>query len=128
MKVFDSSLTVSQSDLDELNHVNNVKYVEWVQNIAKAHWLNNASQKIIKEYYWVMLSHCIEYKSAAFLNELISLKTYVKKSEGVTSVRIVEMFNENNKLLATSETKWCLVNAKTHKPARITEEIIHLFN
>lgn len=128
MDIFESSLNVSQSDLDDLNHVNNVKYVEWVQNIAKAHWLNNASQNIIKEYYWVMLSHCIEYQNSAFLNETISIKTYVKKSEGVKSIRIVEIYNENEKLLVKSETKWCLINAKTHKPARITEEIIHLFS
>jgi acyl-CoA thioester hydrolase len=128
MQIFETSRIVKPNDLDELNHVNNIRYVEWVQNIAKAHWLQNASPKIIKDYYWVMLSHCIEYKSAAFLNDNIKLKTYVTKSEGVTSVRIVEISNANNKLLAKSETRWCLISNQTNRPARITAEIIDLFS
>ena len=75
-----------------------------------------------------MLSHFIEYKSAAFLNDKIKFKTYVVKSEGVTSVRMVEISDANNKLLAKSETTWCLMSAKTNKPARITSEIIELFS
>lgn len=128
MQIFESSLQVTQNDLDELNHVNNIRYIEWVQDIAKAHWLKYASKNIITEYFWVMLSHCIEYKSAAYLNDCIKLKTYVIKSEGVKSVRIVEMFNDKNKLLAKSETTWCLMSSKTNRPARITSEIIELFN
>ena len=128
MQIFETSTIVKPNDLDELNHVNNVRYIEWVQNIAKAHWLQNASQKIIKDYYWVMLSHCIEYKSAAILNDSIKLKTYVTKSEGVTSVRVVEINNSSDKLLAKSETTWCLMSTKTNRPARITAEIIELFS
>jgi acyl-CoA thioester hydrolase len=128
MHIFERSLTVTKSDLDELNHVNNIRYVQWVQNIAKEHWLNNASAEIIRAYYWVMLSHCIEYKSAAFLGDSILIKTFVKKSEGVKSIRIVEIYNNNKTLLASSETTWCLMSSKTNKPARITEDIIKLFN
>ena len=39
MQIFETSRIVKTNDLDELNHVNNIRYVEWVQNIAKAHWL-----------------------------------------------------------------------------------------
>ena len=128
MHIFERSLTVTKSDLDELNHVNNIRYVQWVQNIAKEHWLNNASAEIIRAYYWVMLSHCIEYKSAAFLGDSILIKTYVKKSHGVKSIRMVDIYNNSNALLASSETTWCLMSSKTNKPARITEDIIKLFN
>jgi len=60
---------------------------------------------------------------------MIHVKTYVTKSEGVTSTRIVKMFNaKTNKLLVKSETNWCLVSAKTNRPTRITTEIVELFN
>lgn len=128
MQIFETSTIVKPNDLDELNHVNNVRYVEWVQNIAKAHWVHSASKQILKDYYWVMLSHFIEYKSAALLNDSIKFKTYVVKSEGVTSVRMVEISNANNKLLAKSETTWCLMSVQTNRPTRITSEIIELFS
>ena len=93
------------------------------------HWQKNTSKEINDNYYWVLLSHNIDYKSSAYLNEVITLKTYITKSEGVTSKRIVEMYNsKTNKLLVKSETNWCLFDAKTNRPTRMTDEIINLFN
>lgn len=128
MQTFETTLVVTQNDLDELNHVNNIRYVEWVQDVAKSHWLSNASPEIINNYYWVMLSHYIEYKSEALLNDVIKLKTYVINSEGVTTTRMVEICNSNDKLLAKSETTWCLISNETKRPARIMPEIIDLFS
>lgn len=129
MDVFESQIIVTKDDLDELNHVNNVRYVQWVNNAAKMHWQQNTTEEITNRFYWVVLKHHIEYKSSAFLNDVITLKTYVLKSEGVRSTRIVEIYNnKTNKLLAKSETNWCLIDSKTNRPTRITDEIINLFN
>lgn len=128
MQTFETTLIVTHDDLDELNHVNNIKYVEWVQNIAKAHWHEKATSNIIANYFWVMLSHFIEYKSPALLNDVIKLKTYVIHYKGATCTRVVEICNATDKLLAKSETNWCLIQSKTKRPVRITPEIIELFN
>ena len=128
MQIHTEFLTVIESDLDELNHVNNVRYVQWVNDIAKAHRLKMASQTMLDNYFWVLINHKITYKSQAVLNDLILLKTFVKSSEGVTSIRIVEIYNNSSKkLLATSETKWCFMDVKTRKPIRITQDIKGLF-
>jgi acyl-CoA thioester hydrolase len=120
MQTFETQITVSNQHLDMLNHVNNVQYVQWVQDIAEQHW--NA-------FYWVMLSHHIRYKGEAILNDVITLKTFVTKAEGVKSTRVVEIYNQQtNKLLTTSETEWCLMSKKTHRPTRITPEIATLFS
>ena len=59
----------------------------------------------------------------------LTIKTYVSKSEGLYSIRHVEITNKTKaKLIVTSETKWCFMDAKTKKPARITSEIINLFH
>lgn len=128
MQIFEKLISVTKDDLDELNHVNNVRYVQWTQDIAKEHWLQYATEEILKNFFWVLLNHHIEYKSPAVLNDVIKLKTYVIKAEGVTSTRIVEMFNKNNKLLVKSETHWCLISSKTLRPTRINSEIANLFN
>lgn len=129
MQIFQKTITVTKDDLDQLNHVNNVRYVQWVQDIAEKHWLQNTSQDILENYFWVLVSHHIEYKSQAVLGDQLNIKTYVSKSEGVTSIRHFEIFNQNNgKLITTSETKWCFMDAKTKRPTRITPEIAALFN
>lgn len=129
MQIFRKEIKVSQTDLDQLNHVNNVRYVQWIQDIAEAHWLKNASQQILDSYYWVLVKHTIDYKGQAFLGDAVLIKTFVESSKGVSSIRKVEMYNQNSdKLIITSETKWCLINKNSNRPTRITPEIAELFN
>ncbi len=128
MQIYAQDKTVTKDDLDQLNHVNNVVYVQWVQEIAEAHWQQKASAKILSDYFWVLLNHHIDYKSPAFLNDTITINTYVTKSEGVTSTRIVEIYHKySKKLIVKSETNWCLISVETNKPTRITEAISDLF-
>ena len=129
MQNFTKTVTVSKEDLDDLNHVNNVRYIEWVNSIAKAHWIENASKKILDNHFWILLSHTIDYKKPAFLKDELLLKTYVLNAEGVTSTRIVEIYNNKTQvLLAKSQTKWCFISSQTKKPSRITEDILKLFS
>ena len=128
MKTLEKEITVSKNDLDDLNHVNNVVYIKWVQEIAKNHWKSLVSNEVFKNYYWVLLEHQIKYLSPAFLNDKIRLKTYIENTEGVKSSRIVEVYNKNNnKLLVTSKTIWCLLSTKTNRPFRISDEIKKAF-
>jgi acyl-CoA thioester hydrolase len=129
MESFEKLITVTQADLDDLKHVNNVRYVQWVQDVAELHWTSKATSTILDTYFWVMLSHHIQYKGQAFLGDQLLLKTFVTKSEGVTSTRMVEIYNKSTgKLLTTSETNWCFMSKESNRPARIPTEIINLFN
>lgn len=129
MQTFEKIITVTQEDLDQLNHVNNVRYVQWVQDIAKAHWMLRAPNQILDDYFWILVRHTIDYKNQAVLGDILKLKTYVLNSEGVTSVRMVEIFNAStNKLLVKSETKWCFMDKKTYRPTRILAEVANLFD
>lgn len=126
MQTFEFTKKVADDDLDALNHVNNVRYVQWVQDIAEKHWTARTSETILNNYFWVMLSHHIQYKQPALLDDMVMIKTYVIKSEGVTSTRVVEFF-KGETLLAKSETQWCFMSKGTLKPTRITDEIKNLF-
>ena len=129
MHTYEKLITVTEMDLDGLNHVNNVRYVQWVQDVAEEHWISKASHPIMDTYYWVMVNHHIQYKGQAFLNDVLLLKTYVTKSEGVISTRIVEIYNESSgKLLTTSETNWCFISKANNRPTRIPPEIITIFD
>ncbi|HRJ28392.1 MAG TPA: thioesterase family protein [Cyclobacteriaceae bacterium] len=129
MKAFEQTITVQQHDIDRLNHVNNVVYLQWVQDVATAHWQSLASMEIQKKYSWVVLKHEIEYFSPALLNDFLTVKTWVEKSEGVRSERHVEFYNhKTNKLLVRAKTNWCLLEAMTMRPRRIEEDILQLFH
>lgn len=128
MQIHELELIVSEDHLDARNHVNNVQYVQWVQDIAEAHWTLKAPKDIQVNFYWVMLSHFIQYKAEAVLGDVLKLKTFVTKSEGVRSTRVVELYNATtNKLLSTSETIWCFISNENHRPTRIPEHVQMLF-
>ena len=115
-------------DLDDLNHVNNVRYVQWIQDISKEHWQTKASPIMQNEVIWVVLSHHIEYKRAAVLNDRIKITTYIDSSSGAKSIRVVEMKHAvTNKLLVKSSTEWCLLESKSYKPMRIPDDIKEIF-
>ena len=127
MESYQKTIRVVQDDLDELHHVNNVRYLEWIQDISREHWELKAPEPVKSEVVWVVLSHHITYRKAAFLGEELQIKTHVAANTGVTSKRIVEISHQDRGLLVKSETDWCLLNAKSQKPMRIPEEIRQLF-
>lgn len=126
MDTYTEKYTVKKSEIDDLSHVNNVVYLQWVNNISIAHWNNLTTQTIKEKYIWVAIRHEIDYLKPAFLNDSICLKTWIVSLKGVKSIRKVEIYKEDI-LIAKSETTWCLLDSKTHKIARITKEIEDLF-
>ncbi|MFN9865141.1 MAG: acyl-CoA thioesterase, partial [Bacteroidota bacterium] len=52
---FALTFQVNPQDIDELNHVNNVVYVRWVQEIAQAHWDAVASPELKSGNVWMLL-------------------------------------------------------------------------
>ena len=126
-KVFlNHSFKVEKNDIDALNHVNNIVYLKWVQDISELHWNTLASKEMKASCVWVALRHEIDYLNQAYENDLINCYTWIEKNEGVKSIRIVHIYC-NKKLLAKSRTTWCLLDAKSLKPKRITKEIMELF-
>ena len=123
MSVFETNYTVVTSNIDELNHVNNVVYLQWIQDIANLHWDELKQGVDTAAYVWVVIRHEIDYLNQALLGDTLLAKTWVGKTAGVKSIRHVE-FYRNNKLLVKAQTTFCLLHAKSLKPMRITDEIL----
>lgn len=125
---FSITIKVQQADIDELDHVNNVVYLRWVQDVAAAHWDTIASTEMKKKYAWVVLRHEIDYKNPAVLGDELIAKTWVSACEGVRSVRNVKVYQTaTGKLVAEAKTTWCLLDAQTMKPKRIEDDILSIF-
>ncbi|KAA1247527.1 thioesterase family protein [Aquimarina sp. RZ0] len=127
-EIFESQIIVPASAIDDINHVNNVQYLQWVQDIAKEHWEEKTSQKMRDTYVWVVLSHFIEYYHPAFEGDQITLQTWIDHYRGVKSERHTKIINTyTKKVIVSAKTSWCLLYKETLRPARITDEIVTLF-
>jgi acyl-CoA thioester hydrolase len=125
---FNHSVTVEPDDIDDLEHVNNVVYLRWVQEVAAAHWANVASEEMKQKYSWVVLRHEIDYRNPAFLGDKLIVRTWVSSCEGVRSVRNVKFYQSGGgELVAETKTTWCLLDSQTMKPRRIEEDIASVF-
>jgi len=127
-RVFELPVTVSDSDIDELDHVNNIVYLRWVQEAASAHWAVLSNAGINEKYVWVVLRHEIDYLQPALRNDTIMAHTWVGKNAGVKSERHTQLYNTvTGKKLAEAVTTWCLLDAVTMRPRRIEADILSLF-
>ena len=125
-KQFQISIIVSEDVLDEANHVNNVEYLRWVQEVSQQHWRSKVSEETTQKYAWVALDHHIQYKRPAFLNEELILKTFITANTAATCTRRVEIYRDD-KLITKATTNWCLIDNNTQKPSRIPAEILARF-
>ena len=122
---FSFTLIVTKSELDALNHVNNVTYLKWVQNVAEKHWNSIVNAESGNKYVWVVIRHEIDYFLPAILNDEITITTYIGDSYGVKSERFVEI-KKADKLLAKAKTIWCLLDKNTMKPVKVPSEIMSI--
>jgi len=125
---YSTEIKVPNSAIDELNHVNNIIYLTWVQKISAEHWNKTIPKEIRNQMFWVVLNHNISYKNPAFEGEELILTTWVAKMQGVKSERRVEIKRKSDdKIIVEAKTLWCLIDAKSKKPKRIDEEITKAF-
>lgn len=127
--MFEQRIVVHSSDLDERQHVNNVVYLRWVQDVAIAHWQALASQEDQSELAWVALRHEIDYVSPAFIGDEILVRTWVGLAERLSFERLTEIRRAtDDMLLAKARTLWCPVDARSGRPKRVSAAIRALFS
>ncbi len=123
--LFTHQLIALKSDIDHLNHVNNVVYVRWVQEVAAAHWDAMASKELKNKYAWMLIRHEIDYLSQAYEGDIITGETWVGETKGATFERFVEL-SKGDQILTKSKMIWCLLDSQTLKPKRVDSMMIEL--
>ncbi|PCH74721.1 MAG: thioesterase [Flavobacteriaceae bacterium] len=119
--------TVIQDEIDALGHVNNVCYIQWVQNAAEKHWAVLSKDHTFENYVWVVLRHEIDYIASAKLDDKITIRTWVGESYGVKSERFVEILKDGQ-ILVKATTTWCLLDKKKMKVVRVPFEVLEAVN
>ena len=128
--VYIYKFTVPADSLDENGHVNNVRFVQWMQDAAVRHYesLGGISLSQAVGATWVVRSHNIEYLRPAFAGDCIQVRTWVVNIHRVRSLRRYRFIRvADGKLLVKAETDWIFVNATSGAPMAVPEQILHIF-
>jgi acyl-CoA thioester hydrolase len=127
--IYAKSFMIPRSSIDENGHVNNVAYVQWMQDIAVEHYSSIGGVLAQgPDATWVVREHKIEYLVPAFAGEEIEIRTWVENVRRVRSLRKYEFFRKSDgKVLVRGETDWVFVELKTGRPLAIPEEVSRVF-
>lgn len=126
--IFELTLTAGPEHIDELGHVNNAVWVQWIQKIAVAHWESLAPQAHKDAYYWVVVRHEIDYLRAAFEGDLISARTWVGDApKGARFDRFVEFSGADGRTCVHSKTQWAIIDKELNRPIRVPREVVAPF-
>jgi acyl-CoA thioester hydrolase len=128
--IFTKVITVPHTAIDENGHVNNVTYVQWMQDIAVEHYASiGGIEAQGPDATWVVREHKIEYLLPAFATEEIELRTWVENIRRVRSLRKYEFVRKaDGKTLVKGETDWVFLDIKTGSPRAVPDEVIKTFS
>jgi acyl-CoA thioester hydrolase len=128
--VYSRLFIIPAESIDENGHVNNVAYVQWMQEIAIEHYASiGGIDAQGKDGTWVVREHHIEYLQPAFAGDEIEIRTWVENLRRVRSLRKYEFVRKSDgKTLVRGETDWVFVNPKTGAPRAIPDEVARVFS
>lgn len=128
MRLYTLPIQVTARDIDTNGHVNNIVYVQWMQDAAIAHSdsVGCTLATAAAGCAWVARSHQIEYLRPAFAGDRVLVQTWlIDATRKSTSPRRYRMVRESDgALLAKGETLWVFVDAQTGRPRTIPPEVI----
>ena len=129
--VFRRTRVVEARDIDELGHVNNVRWLAFVGELAGAHATRSgADNETLRAAgaLWIVRRHEIDYHRSALPGEEIVEETWVEDMSGARSVRCSRFTRASDGvLLVSATTTWAYVDAVTQRPKRIPAELLERY-
>ncbi|MBD2233382.1 acyl-CoA thioesterase [Phormidium tenue] len=116
--------------IDRNGHVNNVAYVQWMQDVAVAHAtsVGCTAETQALGATWVARSHQITYLRPAFGGDRLRLTTWITTLRKARSTRQYKFLRlSDDTVLATGATDWVFVDAVSHRPRTIPASVSGCF-
>ncbi|MFC4292781.1 acyl-CoA thioesterase [Sphingorhabdus arenilitoris] len=120
------TIGIKADDIDFMGHVNNARYLTWVQEAVLAHWNKLAPPETAAKYLWVALKHEITYRKPAFLDDDVIATVVLEKVQGARSF-YETVIKRGEEVLAEVKSSWCCIDAETLRPARIAKDVQDYF-
>ena len=125
---FERDFIAAPEHIDQLGHVNNAVWVQWMEQVAVAHWEAVADPAHKADYFWVVVRHEIEYLRPAFEGDRITARTWVGEApKGAKFDRHVEFTGNDGRACVRARTDWAIIDKAAGRPIRIPPEVAKPF-
>ncbi len=127
-RAFAMPFVATPGDIDELGHVNNAVWVQWMQGLATAHWAEVASADEQAALIWVIVRHEIDYHRALLPGERAIGHTWIEDApKGARFDRRIAFVDENGRPLVTARTTWAMLDRASGRPMRVNADLAGRF-
>jgi acyl-CoA thioester hydrolase len=121
---FTRIFTAQPDDIDELGHVNNAVWVQWIQDMATSHWQAVAAPEHIAAYFWVVTRHEIDYRGNVGPGQSVTANTWIESApKGAQFDRRVDFVDAAGKVIVRANTTWAMIDKATGRLVRVRPEV-----
>lgn len=125
---FTRTFTARPDHIDELGHVNNAVWVQWIQDIATAHWDAAAAPEHRETFFWVVVRHEIDYRGNIDVGQSATAETWIEgPARGAKSLRRVDFRDGEGKVIVSAATTWAMLDQDSGRLARVRPEVLAPF-
>jgi acyl-CoA thioester hydrolase len=118
------TFTARPEHIDANGHVNNAVWVQWMEELATAHWFADARPRDAEAYAWVVTRHEIDYRGNIGEGESATATTEIReRPSGARFDRHITFTDEAGKLLVRAKTTWAMVDRATGRLMRVPAEV-----
>ena len=128
MTPFSIPITAGPQHIDMLGHVNNAVWVQWIQEVATAHWNALALPEHRDAYIWMVTRHEIDYRGNVSAGETVTGETWVDEPpRGARFNRNVRFLGADGKVRVEAKTTWAMIDRASGRIGRVPAELAALF-
>jgi acyl-CoA thioester hydrolase len=121
---FSMTFTAGPLHIDELGHVNNGVWVQWMEQVATAHWTRDGDPAHVAAYAWVVIRHEIDYRGNVALGDVVTAETEIRDPpSGARFDRHITFRNAAGKAIVTARTTWAMVDRVSGRLLRVPAEV-----
>ena len=127
------TFTAGPEQIDELGHVNNAVWVQWVQDIATAHWAAVAAPEHQAAYFWVVTRHEIDYRGNIGLGQSVQAETFIPEPptgarfDRRVDFRVIGEDGAGGKLIVSARTTWAIIDRASGRILRVPKAVAEPF-
>ncbi len=123
--MFTKRIRVPASAIDVNGHVNNVAFIQWMQDIAIEHYaFIHGTDAQGTDSTWVVREHKVEYLAPAFEGDEMEIQTWIAEIRRVRSLRCYKFLRcSDSRLLVRGETHWIFVDGRSGSPRSIPSSV-----
>ena len=126
--IFEMTFTAGAEHIDELGHVNNAVWVQWMEQVAVTHWRSVTKAEHQDAYFWVVVRHEIDYLRAVAEGETIVARTWAGETpQGAKFDRHMEFVGEDGKPRVRARSWWAIIDKAAGRPIRVPAEVVAPF-